>query len=636
MFTTPGFLGTNAPIMVDITLLAEIVFFILLTIGVVAQRRGNYHLHDYIQTPVVILNTILVMWIMVFEFFGRDIAQTAIERPQDPYFVVATIHGIFGSAAAILSIYCLLAGWKILPRNIGRLKYVMWVTYIIWTCAVLLGVATYYIWYVRVPPVVEAEPVAPVSEVAADATGSDDGAVDSAAVADAPPANVPPPPQRVLMQNFEYVERDLSVPAGTSVTWLNQDGAPHNVTFVDGSFETDNFFAGESAEFTFSEPGSFVIYCTLHGGSDGSGMASTITVLEAEDSDVAGESEAVAAAPATLPPPPPPPEPTPAPELPPPPIEPLQAVEPESAPVVGLLSFYDALTPNDSVTLLLTAIEPAAAGFELQAWLTSQADGVPPLNFGRITPDASGRALLSYSDPNGESLVARYDGVTISSEPEFDDDPTIGDIVYAGNAPSNATGDIRNLLVRVEPSGGIGYGIGARHQTEELLRHVEFIVTANELLSIADAQRHSEHVVNLLEGESGEYYGDLDGAHGIQNPGDGVGILTYIDGMRSAAERAATAEDSTTAIQLHSTHVVIATGNASTWATAIRDAALAITQADRVEDIGEYVATIETLSPLLLSGSDDNGDGVTSPNEGGVFQAYQHAQYMAAIAVSTK
>ena len=62
--------------MVDITLIAEIAFFILLTIGVVAQLRGKYHVHDYIQTPVVILNTILVIWIMVrkpelvFMWFG--------------------------------------------------------------------------------------------------------------------------------------------------------------------------------------------------------------------------------------------------------------------------------------------------------------------------------------------------------------------------------------------------------------------------------------------------------------------------------------------------------------------------------------------------------------------------------------
>ena len=155
MFSTPGFLGTYAPIMVDITLVAEIVFFVLLTIGVIAQRQNRWHAHDYIQTPVVILNAILVAWIMVFEFFGRDIAQTTIEHPRDPYYMWATVHGIFGAVAAILSIYCLLAGWKILPRRIGRLKHIMWLTYAVWSVAVVLGVITYYVWYVRFPQVVE-------------------------------------------------------------------------------------------------------------------------------------------------------------------------------------------------------------------------------------------------------------------------------------------------------------------------------------------------------------------------------------------------------------------------------------------------------------------------------------------------
>ena len=151
MFTTPGFLGTAAPIMVDITLIAEIIFFVLLTIGVVAQRRGMWHAHDYIQTPVVILNAILVVWIMLFEYFARDIPQTAIAHPSDTYFTMATVHGIFGGIAAILSIYCLLAGWKILPRKIGQLKRIMWVTYAVWSIAVILGVATYYVWYISSP-----------------------------------------------------------------------------------------------------------------------------------------------------------------------------------------------------------------------------------------------------------------------------------------------------------------------------------------------------------------------------------------------------------------------------------------------------------------------------------------------------
>ena len=146
LFHTPGYFGTEAPIMVDITLTLEILFFVLLTIGVIAQRRGNYHLHDKIQTPVVVLNTILVIWIMLMEYFGRNLAAATLAKPNS-YHIIVTVHALFGITAAVLSIYCLLAGWKILPRRIGQLRKVMILTYAVWAIAVVLGITTYIVWY---------------------------------------------------------------------------------------------------------------------------------------------------------------------------------------------------------------------------------------------------------------------------------------------------------------------------------------------------------------------------------------------------------------------------------------------------------------------------------------------------------
>jgi hypothetical protein len=175
--------------------------------------------------------------------------------------------------------------------------------------------------------------------------------------------------------------------------------------------------------------------------------------------------------------------------------------------------------------------------------------------------------------------------------------------------------------------------LGARLQTEELLRHVEFVQTAYDLLSIADAQRHAEHIINLLGGTQGAHFGDVDGLHGVQNPGDGFGIIPYVTLQQETAVSAANAPDATNAIQVHSTHVVMASSNALDWADQIEAAALQIVAADSVGDIGPYVATLTQLSPLLLNGVDSNGDGEVSPAEGGIFTAYQHAQYMGAVPV---
>ena len=80
-----GFLGTDASFITDITLLAEIIFFVAVCLGVVAQRRGRYKLHDWIQTPVVILNLLLIIFVMVSSFVGQRVVSTLPQRPTDAY-----------------------------------------------------------------------------------------------------------------------------------------------------------------------------------------------------------------------------------------------------------------------------------------------------------------------------------------------------------------------------------------------------------------------------------------------------------------------------------------------------------------------------------------------------------------------
>ena len=112
-----GFLGTDAPFLADLSLIAEIIFFIAICLGVVAQRRGRYKLHDWIQTPVVLLNLFLIIFVMVSSFLGQRVISTLPQRPGDAYYLVVAIHAALGLIAEGLAIYALLAGHKILPRK---------------------------------------------------------------------------------------------------------------------------------------------------------------------------------------------------------------------------------------------------------------------------------------------------------------------------------------------------------------------------------------------------------------------------------------------------------------------------------------------------------------------------------------
>jgi plastocyanin len=77
----------------------------------------------------------------------------------------------------------------------------------------------------------------------------------------------------VGIADFAFDPADLSVPAGTEVTWTNGDGVPHSVVATDGAFESETLDAGATFSTTFSTPGTFTYVCGIHGSMQG-----TVTV----------------------------------------------------------------------------------------------------------------------------------------------------------------------------------------------------------------------------------------------------------------------------------------------------------------------------------------------------------------------
>ncbi|MGI8402652.1 MAG: cupredoxin domain-containing protein [Gemmatimonadaceae bacterium] len=55
----------------------------------------------------------------------------------------------------------------------------------------------------------------------------------------------------------------VTVTAGTTVTWTNDTGTTHNVTFADGVGSTDAFSTGTRSR-AFTTPGTYTYTCTFH------------------------------------------------------------------------------------------------------------------------------------------------------------------------------------------------------------------------------------------------------------------------------------------------------------------------------------------------------------------------------------
>lgn len=75
----------------------------------------------------------------------------------------------------------------------------------------------------------------------------------------------------VEIVGFAFAPAELTVPAGTTVVFTNQDETLHTVTPVEGptAFGGGVDGVGSSVEVTFEEAGRFEYICTIHPGMAG-------------------------------------------------------------------------------------------------------------------------------------------------------------------------------------------------------------------------------------------------------------------------------------------------------------------------------------------------------------------------------
>jgi amicyanin len=87
------------------------------------------------------------------------------------------------------------------------------------------------------------------------------------ASASATSADSPPPPgggTPVSISDFKFNPATLTIPAGTTVTWTNQDEEPHTIAAKDGSFHSPGLDTHGTYSYTFTNPGSYDYICSIH------------------------------------------------------------------------------------------------------------------------------------------------------------------------------------------------------------------------------------------------------------------------------------------------------------------------------------------------------------------------------------
>lgn len=135
--------------------------------------------------------------------------------------------------------------------------------------------------------------IAVVAVLAVVATGCSSGASTSKSVATtttsspvdtlAPPTVVNGATTTVDAKDNYFEPEHLEVKAGTKITFSNEGRNQHDVVathpkLLDFSVRQEKFDPGDKATFTFTKPGTYEYYCSLHATATAGSMRGVITV----------------------------------------------------------------------------------------------------------------------------------------------------------------------------------------------------------------------------------------------------------------------------------------------------------------------------------------------------------------------
>ncbi len=81
----------------------------------------------------------------------------------------------------------------------------------------------------------------------------------------------------IEIKDFSFQPDSITVPVGTTVTWINRDPANHTITSDDGKFDSGTIKNGGEFKFTFSQPGTYRYHCKIHPS-----MTGMVTVTTAQ------------------------------------------------------------------------------------------------------------------------------------------------------------------------------------------------------------------------------------------------------------------------------------------------------------------------------------------------------------------
>lgn len=315
---------------------------------------------------------------------------------------------------------------------------------------------------------------------------------------------------------------------------------------------------------------------------------------------------------------------------------------------IGRVSYLDFNGYMDKATISVSGMPTLKQGEHYEVWYLAQG-GEVRRNVGSLTMNESD-GQISFLDPDARNILALYDQLEVTIEPDNDPNPNLPSEAIAASSifPPLSLVHVRHLLVSfMDALEGTALVQGLWTTVDSIDTSVYELNEAFKAGDEATVQVKVEEVINQIVGKGNlELYKDWSGDSIVADPGDGYGLLApnglpspgdqgsetgYVAQTISHAKFAAQAADATENIQTHSDHVIVCANNIEGWAIQMLELAIQLQKTPAGAEVEPLIAEMLTLSSHMLYGADSNGNELIEPiiGEGGADAAYEHAYYMA-------
>ncbi len=303
----------------------------------------------------------------------------------------------------------------------------------------------------------------------------------------------------------------------------------------------------------------------------------------------------------------------------------------------GVLRFQDGSAILDRAILNALAMPAPPKDSQYEVWLVGPED--ERLSLGILALDENGKGTLTFDDSQGQNLLAIYDRVEVTVEPDPDLDPNRSErIAYSYTLPEAGLEYVRQLLVSfpIAPE-QVAIVQGMISDTKLIDQTAKRMLIAFENEDEASIQKNAEVIMNLLVGHQSQEHEDWNGDGQTIDPSSGYGFmlnadnLGHIQALYSHVDYAVNSFGASQNMIANGQHVKTCAQNLAQWISELRDRMLTILKANSLSDMDGPIHDAVALADKLLNGMDEDHNGKIEPVSGecGVLTTYEFAYHMA-------